>query len=84
MWGNSKYTTDFGQVYDYWVLGPLGLGFMVQGFPHRIAKRAIFPIVRRRLRRSMLPTDSAFSLLAGIGAQLHEATQLSNAEFGVL
>ena len=24
-WGNSICWTGFGQVYDYWVLGPLGL-----------------------------------------------------------
>ena len=26
--GNSNYSTGFGQVYDYWVLGRLGLGFI--------------------------------------------------------
>ena len=24
VWGNSNYSTGFGQVYNYWVLGPLG------------------------------------------------------------
>ena len=24
IWGNSNYSAGFGQVYNYWVLGPLG------------------------------------------------------------
>ena len=24
-WGNSNFSTGFGEVYDYWVLGPLGI-----------------------------------------------------------
>ena len=25
VWGHSNYSTGFGQVYDHWVLGPLGM-----------------------------------------------------------
>ena len=25
--GNGNFSTGFGEVYDYWVLGPLGKGF---------------------------------------------------------
>ena len=27
--GNNDFTTGFGQAYDYWVLGPLGIDFRV-------------------------------------------------------
>ena len=31
--GNSKYSTGFGQVYDYWVLGPSGYYTAMPQFP---------------------------------------------------